>query len=65
MNTSGDKNVYVAWPSNKTGNNEVMFKALTDGGKTFGNKTNLSNTPNVGSINAEIAAAGKKHLEKR
>jgi hypothetical protein len=42
--------------SNKNG--EVMFKASTDSGKTFGNKTNLSNTPNVDSIDAEISAAG-------
>jgi hypothetical protein len=35
-----------------------MFKVSTDGGKTFGNKTNLRNTPNVDSINAEISAAG-------
>jgi hypothetical protein len=55
--TSGD-NVYVTWWTNKTGNDEVMFKASTDVGKTFGNKTNLSNTPNVDSINAEISAAG-------
>jgi hypothetical protein len=58
---SGDKNVYVVWFTDKgTANNngEVMFKASTDGGKTFGNKTNLSNTPNVDSINAEINAAG-------
>jgi hypothetical protein len=34
-----------------------MFRASTDGGKTFGNKINLSNTPNVDSINAEISAA--------
>ena len=33
--TSGDKNVYVTWWSNKTANEEVMFKASTDGGKTF------------------------------
>jgi hypothetical protein len=35
-----------------------MFKVSTDGGKTFGNKTNLRNTPTVDSINAEISAAG-------
>jgi hypothetical protein len=35
-----------------------MFKASTYGGKTFDNKTNLSNTPTVDSINAEISAAG-------
>jgi len=56
--TSGDKNVYVTWWSNKTGNDEVMFKASTDGGKTFSNKMNLSNTPKSDSQDAQIAAAG-------
>jgi len=57
--TSGDKNVYVAWPSNKTGNNEeVMFKASTDGGKTFSDKMNLSNSPKSDSQDVQIAAAG-------
>jgi hypothetical protein len=37
---SGDKNVYVTWWSNKTGNDEVMFKASTDSGKTWSNKMN-------------------------
>jgi hypothetical protein len=50
--------IYVAWWSNKTGNDEVMFKASTDGGKTFGDKMNLSNTPNSDSQDAQIAAAG-------
>ena len=40
--TSRDKNVYVVWYSNKTGDLKVMFKASIDGGKIFGNKTNLS-----------------------
>jgi hypothetical protein len=56
--TSGDNNVYVAWWSNKTGNNEVMFKASTDGGKTFGSKMNLSNSPKSESQDVQIAAAG-------
>jgi hypothetical protein len=56
--TSGDKNVYISWPSNKTGNDEVMFKASTDGGKTFGNKMNLSNSPKSESQDARIAASG-------
>jgi hypothetical protein len=56
--TSGDNNVYVSWWSNKTGNDEVMFKASTDGGKTFSNKINLSNTPRSDSQDAEIAASG-------
>jgi hypothetical protein len=58
--TSG-ANVYIVWFTDKgtpNGNGEVMFKASTDSGKTFGNKINLSNTPNADSINAEISAAG-------
>src|SRR5574341_1707543 len=51
---SGD-NVYVTWWTNKTGNDEVMFRASTDGGKTFGDKINLSNTPNSDSVNVQIA----------
>jgi hypothetical protein len=57
---SGD-NVYIVWFNDKgtpNKNSEVMFKASTDAGKIFSNKTNLSNTPNVDSINAEIAASG-------
>jgi uncharacterized membrane protein len=56
--TSGDKNVYVAWWSNKTGNDEVMFKASIDGGKTFSDKMNLSNSPNAQSQDVQIAASG-------
>jgi hypothetical protein len=55
--TSGS-NVYVTWWSNKTGNDEVMFKASTDGGKTFGDKMNLSNSPKSESQDVQIAAAG-------
>ena len=55
--TSDDNNVYIAWWSNKTGNDEVMFKASADGGKTFGDKMNLSNSTNSESQDAEIAAA--------
>ena len=57
MATSGD-NVYVAWWCNKTGNEEGMFKASTDSGKTFSNKMNLSNSPKSDSQVAQIAAAG-------
>jgi uncharacterized protein (UPF0333 family) len=55
--TSGN-NAYLAWSSNKTGNDEVMFKASTDGGKTFSNKMNLSNTPKSESQDTQITAAG-------
>jgi hypothetical protein len=55
------ENVYIVWWTDKgtpNTNAEVMFRASTDGGATFGNKTNLSNTDAVDSINAEIAAEG-------
>jgi hypothetical protein len=55
--TSGD-NVYITWWSNKTGNMEVMFRASTDNGATFGDKMNLSNTTGADSDDAEIAASG-------
>lgn len=50
---TGD-NVYVAWWTNKTGNYEVMFRASTDAGKTFGDKINLSNTTGTNSTDVEI-----------
>ncbi len=51
--TSGD-NIYVAWWTNKTGNDEVMFRASTDAGKTFGDEINLSNTTDADSTRVEI-----------
>jgi hypothetical protein len=50
---TGD-NIYVAWWTNKTGNNEVMCRASTDAGKTFGDKINLSNTTDTDSTRVEI-----------
>jgi hypothetical protein len=35
-----------------------MFKASADGGKTFGSKMNLSNTPKSDSQDIQIAASG-------
>jgi hypothetical protein len=58
MATSGDNNVYTAWWSNKTGNDEVMFKASTDAGKTFTDKMNLSNSPTSDSQDVQISASG-------
>jgi len=54
---SGD-NIYIAWPTNKTGNDEVNFRASTDGGTTFGDKINLSNSTDAASTDAEIAVEG-------
>jgi hypothetical protein len=53
------ENVYVVWWTDKgtpNTNGEVMFRASTDGGATFGNKTNLSNTTTADSVDAEISA---------
>jgi hypothetical protein len=51
-------NVYVVWWTNRSGNWEVMFRASTDGGQTFGDKINLSNSPDTQSQTAEIIAFG-------
>jgi hypothetical protein len=51
-------NVYVVWWTNRSGNWEVMFRASTDGGATFGDKINLSNSPDTQSQTAEILAVG-------
>ena len=50
------ENIYVAWWTNNTFNNndEVNFRASTDGGQTFGDKINLSNTTDFDSSNVEI-----------
>jgi hypothetical protein len=57
---SGD-NIYVAWWTNTTtenNNEEVMFRASNDGGATFGDKINLSNTTDADSWRVEIAGEG-------
>ncbi|MDQ3968442.1 MAG: hypothetical protein M3275_08620 [Thermoproteota archaeon] len=51
-------NVYVVWWTNRSGNWEVMFRASTDSGSTFGDKINLSNSPDTQSQTAEILAVG-------
>jgi hypothetical protein len=58
------ENVYVTWWTNKTANNneEIMFRASTDGGATFGDKINLSNTTDADSWRAEIAGEGPNVL---
>jgi hypothetical protein len=51
-------NIYVVWWTNKSGNWEVMFRASSDGGQTFSDKINLSNSPDTQSRTAEIVAFG-------
>ena len=51
-----ENDVYVAWWTNKTGNDELMYRMSSDAGKTFTDKVNLSNTPNSDSVDVEISA---------
>jgi len=53
----GELTYYYKW-TNKTGNDEVMFRASTDGGATFADKINLSNSTGAESQDVEIAADG-------
>ena len=54
---SGD-NIYITWWTNATGNEEIMFRASSDGGTTFVDKMNLSNSTEADSEDVEIAADG-------
>lgn len=56
---TSDGNVYVAWWTNKTGNNEVIFRSSNDNGLTFGDKINLSNSTDTESVDVEISADGE------
>jgi hypothetical protein len=38
-----------------------MFRASTDGGQTFSDKINLSNTPESASLQARVAASVSKY----
>ncbi len=51
-------NIYITWWTNKTGNDEIMFRVSSDAGATFGDKINLSNTTASDSQVAEISADG-------
>lgn len=60
---SGD-NVYLTWPSNKTGNWEVLFRASKDAGNTFADKVNLSNSSDFdNTFDNSIAASGENSVD--
>ena len=40
-----NKNVYVVWSDDSTGNGDIYYKRSVDNGTTFGSMKNLSNTP--------------------
>jgi hypothetical protein len=58
---TGD-NIYIAWWNGTAGEPEVqtdvMFRASSDGGATFSDKINLSNTTDADSWRVEIAGEG-------
>ena len=59
--TVSGKNVYIVWFNDQNtvnNNSEVLFRYSNDGGVTFSDNINLSNTTDADSVNAEIAANG-------
>jgi hypothetical protein len=55
---TSDENVYVVWGNNNTANNnsEVMFRASIDGGQTYADKVNLSNSTGSNSTDFDVEA---------
>jgi hypothetical protein len=55
---TSDENVYVVWGSNEmaSNNTEIMFRASNDGGQTYKDKINLSNSSNSESTDFDIEA---------
>jgi hypothetical protein len=58
---SGD-NLYIAWVSNKTGSDEVMFRSSNDAGATFNDKITLSNTTDAELQDVQIAIAADENV---
>jgi hypothetical protein len=52
---SGD-NIYIAWITNKSGYDQVMFRSSNDTGATFNEKIILSNTTNATLQDIQVAA---------
>lgn len=59
-NLASEEEIYIAWSTNNTenGNEEVMFRASIDGGATFGDTINLSNTTDAHSWRVELHGDG-------
>ena len=55
---SGD-NIYIAWITNRTGNDQVMFRSSNDAGATINDKIILSNTTNAKLQDIQIAAGAE------
>ena len=52
---SGD-NIYIAWITNKSGDDQVMFRSSNDAGTMFNDKIILSNTTNATLQDIQVAA---------
>jgi hypothetical protein len=52
---SGD-NIYIAWITNKSGDDQAMFRSSNDAGATFNDKITLSNTTNATLQDIQVAA---------
>lgn len=62
---ASDNNIYMVWSTDNNttnSNGELMFRSSSDGGQTFGDKINLSNTNSSDSINAEIETFGNERV---
>jgi len=51
-------NEYVVWWDNSTGNWDISFAKSSDGGKTFGDSINISNSSDARSVGARMIAQG-------
>jgi hypothetical protein len=51
-------NEYVVWWDNTTANWDVSFAKSSDGGKTFGDLINISNSPDARSVGARMVTQG-------
>jgi len=57
LSASGN-HVYAVWQDNTSGNNEILFKASSDDGASFGSELNLSQSPAVSSTASRISSIG-------
>jgi hypothetical protein len=49
-------NIYIAWITNKSGDDQVTFRSSNDAGATFNDKITLSNTTNATLQDIQVAA---------
>jgi hypothetical protein len=55
---ASENNEYVLWWDNTTGNWDVSFAKSSDGGKTFGDLINISNSSDARSVGARMVTQG-------